>query len=175
MATFEKPKRTVESVPVDLLPVIKSSGVLTDRQFADVKSKVLKGEYPSDSTRWRNDWSRKRSSPITGQAVPQQQVARPGRRPVRHSRPARLGLDGAGLQGAPPDDGSGGGARRSSPRRSSRNERVVARFQREMKLVGRLDHPNVVRAFDADQINRVLYIVMEYVSGESLGKRLRKG
>ena len=42
------------------------------------------------------------------------------------------------------------------------NERVVARFQREMRLVGRLDHPNVVRAFDADQIHKVLYIVMEY-------------
>ena len=45
------------------------------------------------------------------------------------------------------------------------NERVVARFQREMKLVGRLDHPNVVRAFDADQIQKILYIVMEYVAG----------
>ena len=56
----------------------------------------------------------------------------------------------------------------------SSNERVVARFQREMKLVGRLDHPNVVRAFDADQINQVLYIVMEYVSGMSLGERLKK-
>jgi serine/threonine-protein kinase len=55
------------------------------------------------------------------------------------------------------------------------NDRVVSRFQREMKLVGRLDHPNVVRAFDADQINKVLYIVMEYVAGESLGKRLRRG
>jgi serine/threonine protein kinase len=53
------------------------------------------------------------------------------------------------------------------------NERVVARFQREMKLVGRLDHPNVVRAFDADQINRILYIVMEYVTGLSLGERLK--
>ena len=55
------------------------------------------------------------------------------------------------------------------------NERVVARFQREMKLVGRLDHPNVVRAFDADQIQKVLYIVMEYVPGYSLGERLKKG
>ena len=55
------------------------------------------------------------------------------------------------------------------------NERVVARFQREMKLVGRLDHPNVVRAFDADQFQRVLYIVMEYVPGHSLGERLKKG
>ena len=32
------------------------------------------------------------------------------------------------------------------------NKRIVARFQREMRLVGRLDHPNVVRAFDADQV-----------------------
>ena len=55
------------------------------------------------------------------------------------------------------------------------NEKVVARFQREMKLVGRLDHPNVVRAFDADRINKVLYIVMEYVPGQSLGERLKKG
>ena len=55
------------------------------------------------------------------------------------------------------------------------NDRVVARFQREMKLVGRLDHPNVVRAFDADQIQKVLYIVMEYVPGHSLGERLKKG
>jgi serine/threonine-protein kinase len=55
------------------------------------------------------------------------------------------------------------------------NEKVVARFQREMKLVGRLDHPNVVRAFDADQVKKVLYIVMEYVPGMSLGERLKKG
>ena len=44
-----------------------------------------------------------------------------------------------------------------------------------MKLVGRLDHPHVVRAFDADRMNKVLYIVMEYVPGQSLGERLKKG
>src|SRR5207253_4724407 len=55
------------------------------------------------------------------------------------------------------------------------NERVVARFHREMKLVGRLDHPNVVRAFDADQMQKILYLVMEYVPGLSLGERLKKG
>jgi eukaryotic-like serine/threonine-protein kinase len=52
---------------------------------------------------------------------------------------------------------------------------VLARFQREMKMVGRLDHPNVVRAFDADQVNNVLFIVMEYVPGQSLSQRLREG
>ncbi len=44
----------------------------------------------------------------------------------------------------------------------------IARFHREMRLIGRLDHPNVVRAFDADQIGASLYIVMEYVPGRSL-------
>jgi serine/threonine-protein kinase len=38
-----------------------------------------------------------------------------------------------------------------------------------MRLIGRLDHPNVVRAFDADQVGSLLYIVMEYVAGRSLG------
>jgi serine/threonine-protein kinase len=32
-----------------------------------------------------------------------------------------------------------------------------------------------VRAFDADRINRTLYIVMEYVPGYSLGDRLKRG
>ncbi len=44
----------------------------------------------------------------------------------------------------------------------------IARFHREMRLIGRLDHPNVVRAFDADQVGDLLYIVMEYVPGRSL-------
>src|SRR6478672_8696844 len=47
VATFDKPKPT-ERVPLDLLPVIRESGVLTERQFSDVKAKVLGGEYPSD-------------------------------------------------------------------------------------------------------------------------------
>src|SRR3954465_12636716 len=49
MATFEKPKPS-EHVPIDLLPVIFESGVLTERQFSDLRTKVLRGDYPSDST-----------------------------------------------------------------------------------------------------------------------------
>jgi serine/threonine-protein kinase len=37
-----------------------------------------------------------------------------------------------------------------------------------MRLIGRLDHPNVIRAFDADQVGDLLYIVMEFVAGRSL-------
>ena len=39
----------------------------------------------------------------------------------------------------------------------------VARFQREMKAVGRFDHPNIVRATDAGQADGLHYLVMEYV------------
>jgi eukaryotic-like serine/threonine-protein kinase len=50
----------------------------------------------------------------------------------------------------------------------------VSRFFREMKIVGVLDHPNVVRAFDADQHEDCPYIVMEYLEGEDLEKILRR-
>lgn len=55
------------------------------------------------------------------------------------------------------------------------NDRVVSRFQREMRLVARLDHPNVVRAFDADRVDEKFFIVMEYVDGKSLGDLLKQG
>ncbi len=47
MATFEKPRS--EGVPLDLLPVIWSSGVLTDRQLEDLKAGILRGEFPNES------------------------------------------------------------------------------------------------------------------------------
>src|SRR5690242_5849502 len=48
MATSDKPKPS-GGVPLDLLPLIRASGVLTERQYSDVKAKVLSGEYPHDS------------------------------------------------------------------------------------------------------------------------------
>jgi eukaryotic-like serine/threonine-protein kinase len=50
------------------------------------------------------------------------------------------------------------------------SQRSVARFFREMKIVARLDHPNVVRAIDADEHEGCPYIVMEYLEGEDLGE-----
>ncbi len=50
----------------------------------------------------------------------------------------------------------------------------VQRFFREMKIVGMLDHPNVVRAFDADEHEGSPYIVMEYLEGDDLERVLRR-
>jgi eukaryotic-like serine/threonine-protein kinase len=174
MATFEKPKPS-EHVPIDLLPVIWDSGVLSERQFDDIRTKILQGHYPNESVALAErlvvdgiltDYQARRflSNKSYGLVV--------GRYVI---------LDRLG-------SGSMGRVYKAHHQMMDRavalkiiapeivcNERVVARFQREMKLVGRLDHPNVVRAYDADQINKVLYIVMEYVAGESMGKRLRRG
>jgi serine/threonine protein kinase len=55
----------------------------------------------------------------------------------------------------------------------SNSTRSLARFQREMQLVGRLDHPNVVRAFDADRVADCHFIAMEYAAGSTLEALLR--
>jgi eukaryotic-like serine/threonine-protein kinase len=173
MASFDKPK-SADGVPFDLLPVIRSSGVLGSRQLAEIKSKVLQGDYPMDSAALAERLVR--DNLLTAFQAKRLLSNRPqGLIVGRYIILDRIG------------SGSMGRVYRAhhvmmdrvvalkiiAPEISS-NERVVARFQREMKLVGRLDHPNVVRAFDADQINRVLYIVMEYVGGTSLGERLKK-
>jgi len=42
------------------------------------------------------------------------------------------------------------------------------RFFREARAVAALDHPNIVRAYDIDQFQKLHFLVMEYVDGTSL-------
>lgn len=51
---------------------------------------------------------------------------------------------------------------------------AVARFEREMEAVGALDHPNIVRASDAGEVDGTHYLVMEYVEGIDLSKLVRQ-
>ena len=44
----------------------------------------------------------------------------------------------------------------------------VERFYREARAVAALDHPNIVRAYDIDQYEKLHFLVMEYVDGTSL-------
>ena len=50
----------------------------------------------------------------------------------------------------------------------------VRRFQREIEAAAQLEHPNVVRAYDADQAGDVHFFVMEFVDGIDLGKLVRQ-
>jgi hypothetical protein len=49
---------------------------------------------------------------------------------------------------------------------------AVARFEREMKAVGKLNHPNIIRATDAGEAAGTSFLVMEFVEGLDLGRLL---
>ncbi|MCA9047445.1 MAG: protein kinase, partial [Planctomycetaceae bacterium] len=51
---------------------------------------------------------------------------------------------------------------------------LVQRFEREMKAVGRLQHPNIVQAFDADEVDGVHFLAMEFVEGIDLSALLKR-
>ena len=48
------------------------------------------------------------------------------------------------------------------------------RFLQEIRIVARLNHPNILPLFDSGEIERVLYYAMPYVEGESLRERLNR-
>src|SRR5450432_1533370 len=47
------------------------------------------------------------------------------------------------------------------------------RFRREAEVVSRLDHPNVLRSLDNHANRTEPYLVLEYVDGENLRRRIR--
>ena len=53
-----------------------------------------------------------------------------------------------------------------------KTSRYIERFERETFLVGKLNHPNIVRLLDKGKIDTTIYAVFEFVEGESLKDRL---
>ncbi len=60
------------------------------------------------------------------------------------------------------------------PTEQTKDERAVNRFKREMKAVGKVDHPNIVRATDAGEVDGTHFLVMEYVEGIDLSKLVKR-
>ncbi len=50
----------------------------------------------------------------------------------------------------------------------------LERFYREARAVAALDHPNIVRAYDIDQDEKLHFLVMEYVDGASFQEIVKK-
>src|SRR5262249_18282687 len=50
----------------------------------------------------------------------------------------------------------------------------VRRFQREIRAVAQLSHPNVIHAYDADQAGETHFFVMEFAEGTDLATLLHK-
>jgi len=55
------------------------------------------------------------------------------------------------------------------------DEQARSRFEREMKAVGRLDDPHIVRATDAGEESGMHYLVMEFVDGVDVSALIRPG
>jgi len=53
-------------------------------------------------------------------------------------------------------------------------EKFTARFLSEAKAAGILSHSNIVTIYDVGRVEKVPYIVMELVDGETLGKKLNR-
>jgi eukaryotic-like serine/threonine-protein kinase len=56
----------------------------------------------------------------------------------------------------------------------SANKNFIARFQKEAQILVNLDNPNIVSVYDWGQSGNLYFIVMEYVSGESLNKLIER-
>ncbi len=47
---------------------------------------------------------------------------------------------------------------------------AIRQFHRELQAVTRLSHPNIIKTYDADQVDNLHYFAMEFVEGTDLMK-----
>lgn len=52
---------------------------------------------------------------------------------------------------------------------------AIEHFRREMRSAAKLHHPNIASAYDAEQVDREHFFVMEYLEGETLREVMSRG
>jgi serine/threonine protein kinase len=60
------------------------------------------------------------------------------------------------------------------PMAKAEDSSALERFYREARAVAALDHPNIVRAYDIDQDDKLHFLVMEYVDGTNLQEIVKR-
>jgi tetratricopeptide (TPR) repeat protein/tRNA A-37 threonylcarbamoyl transferase component Bud32 len=58
------------------------------------------------------------------------------------------------------------------PKKLLENKEARERFKREARATAVFNHPNIVTIHEIDEFEELIYIVMEYIEGETLGDRL---
>jgi eukaryotic-like serine/threonine-protein kinase len=61
------------------------------------------------------------------------------------------------------------------PSEIAANPQLRLRFEREGRAISKLTHPHICTLYDVGNHDGVEYLVMEYLEGETLAERLRKG
>jgi WD40 repeat protein len=57
----------------------------------------------------------------------------------------------------------------------TKTKELVARFHREVQVAAQLEHPNIVQAHDANEVQGVHFLVMQFVDGEDLSVLVKRG
>ena len=57
----------------------------------------------------------------------------------------------------------------------NQEQSFISRFQREARVVAKLEHPNIVPIYDYSEHEARPYLVMKYIEGDTLKARLNKG
>ncbi len=60
------------------------------------------------------------------------------------------------------------------PRKAVAASTDIARFEREVEAAAKLEHPNIVAAYDADEADGVHFLVMQFVDGSDLSAVVKK-
>lgn len=55
---------------------------------------------------------------------------------------------------------------------NGQNEAFIKRFRREAQAAAKLSHPNIVNIYDVGEDDDIYYIIMEFISGETLKEKL---
>jgi eukaryotic-like serine/threonine-protein kinase len=55
-----------------------------------------------------------------------------------------------------------------------KNEIALKRFQREVRAAAQMNHPNIVRVFEADQLGDRHFLVMEHIAGMDLARMVKE-
>ena len=61
------------------------------------------------------------------------------------------------------------------PSHLSSSSELKARFEREARAISSLNHPYICHLYDVGSQDGIAYLVMEYLQGDTLADRLRKG
>jgi serine/threonine protein kinase len=65
-------------------------------------------------------------------------------------------------------------ALKTLPPETSQNAKAIRRFHQEVATAAQLVHRNIVTAYDADEVQGIHFLVMEFVDGDDLGAVVRK-
>jgi chemotaxis response regulator CheB/predicted Ser/Thr protein kinase len=61
-----------------------------------------------------------------------------------------------------------------SPACTATGPKAIERFLQEARAIAKLEHPNIVKVYDIEQVNNLYFIVMEYIQGKTLSQLLEE-